>query len=509
MSHPGSGEESRPPRTHRPAAGRTGARAGHGASGRSAHGARAAGPHRAATGPAGPPSRGSTRPATGSQQGFRRAARGLVDVVVGTTRGTATAARGTARGLRRATHAQGAGETGLGRLIELHALNFAGDALLAVALAGTLFFQVPTGEARGRVALYLLVTIAPFALLAPVIGPLLDRVRHGRRYALAATFVLRAGLMWVMGAAVAGDQDPLKLYPAAFGALVLSRAYGIMRSTVVPRLLPPTIGLVSANGRAQLAGVIATAVAGGVGAGVAKLFGPAWVLYACVAVMVLGAVLSIRLPRTVDSAAGELPARMSAEPEPGRAGVRPRQWNVGPAVVQAVRVNAALRAYSGFLTLFLAFLLREHPVGGASTTVGVGVLIVGAAVGSGLGTGAGTLLRERRPETILVGVLVLAIVLSFVGSWLFGSVAVLALVGASAGFAQSLGKLSLDAVIQREVPEAVRTSAFARSETVLQLSWVAGGGAGLYLPVSGSVGLLVIGIVLAAALVPTLRHLRS
>jgi hypothetical protein len=83
---------------------------------------------------------------------------------------------GTAKGIRKATHAHGAGESGLGKLIELHAVNGAGDVMITVALASTVFFSVPTDEARGRVALYLAVTMAPFTLLAPVIGPLLDRV---------------------------------------------------------------------------------------------------------------------------------------------------------------------------------------------------------------------------------------------------------------------------------------------------------------------------------------------
>ncbi|HEX4698729.1 MAG TPA: MFS transporter, partial [Actinomycetes bacterium] len=60
-----------------------------------------------------------------------------------------TGAVGFARRVRQVTHAGGAGESGLGRLIELHGVNTAGDAMVAVALANTLFFSVPTGEARG------------------------------------------------------------------------------------------------------------------------------------------------------------------------------------------------------------------------------------------------------------------------------------------------------------------------------------------------------------------------
>ena len=54
--------------------------------------------------------------------------------------------------------------------------------------------------------------------------------------------------------------------------------------------------------------------------------------------------------------------------------------------------------------------------------------------------------------------------------------------GLTAGTCQSLGKLSLDALIQRDVPETVRTSVFARAETLMQLSWVMGGFLGIALP---------------------------
>src|SRR5207245_11509876 len=100
--------------------------------------------------------------------------------------------------IRRVTHAHGAGETGLAKLIELHAVNSAGDMMITIALASTVFFSVPTGQARGRVALYLLVTMAPFAVLAPVIGPLLDRLGHGRRAAMATSMMARAVLAWTM-----------------------------------------------------------------------------------------------------------------------------------------------------------------------------------------------------------------------------------------------------------------------------------------------------------------------
>lgn len=122
---------------------------------------------------------------------------------------------GTGRQIRRATAAEGAGESGLAKLIELHALNSFGDMLITVALASTIFFSVPTGEARGRVAAYLLITMAPFALLAPVIGPLLDRLPHGRRAAMAMSMLARAVLAWTMAGTVA--TGGIALYPEALG----------------------------------------------------------------------------------------------------------------------------------------------------------------------------------------------------------------------------------------------------------------------------------------------------
>jgi hypothetical protein len=109
--------------------------------------------------------------------------------------------RGGAWSIRRVSDARARGannEAGMVRLFDLHAVSVAGDTLIAIGLAGTIFFDVPLGEARSKVALYLLITMVPFALLAPVVGPLLDHWRHGRRYALATTMLGRAFLAWVI-----------------------------------------------------------------------------------------------------------------------------------------------------------------------------------------------------------------------------------------------------------------------------------------------------------------------
>ncbi|WTV77538.1 MFS transporter [Streptomyces sp. NBC_00028] len=417
---------------------------------------------------------------------------------------------GPARGIRKATHAHGAGESGLGKLIELHGVNGAGDVMITIALASTVFFSVPTDEARGRVALYLAITMAPFTVLAPVIGPLLDRLPHGRRAAMAGAMLARALLALVLsGAVVTGS---LELYPAALGVLVSSKAYGVVRSAVVPRLLPPGFSLVKANSRVTLGGLLATGIAAPIGAGLQAL-GPRWPLYGAFVIFVAGTFLSFTLPPKVDSAKGEDVALLAADEEhlhgPHRKSAkRPGLRTVGIAVTHALGANAALRWLSGFLTFFLAFLLREHPLTGESAAVSLGIVAVSAGVGNALGTAVGAGLRSRAPEIIIVTVLVVVLGTAITAAVFFGAFLV-AVLTAIAGFSLALAKLSLDALIQRDVPEQVRTSAFARSETMLQMAWVFGGAVGIVMPLNGTLGLAVAAAVIAVGWLATVKGLLS
>ncbi|MEU6647811.1 MFS transporter [Saccharomonospora sp. NPDC046836] len=433
-------------------------------------------------------------------------------------------------------------ESGLGRLIELHGVNGAGDVMITVALASTVFFSVPTDEARGRVALYLAVTMLPFTLLAPVVGPLLDRLPHGRRAAMAGSMLARAVLALVLSGAVATGS--LEMYPAALGVLVASKAYGVVRSAVVPRLLPQGFSLVKANSRVTLGGLLATGVAAPVGAGL-QMIGPGWPLYGACLLFLGGAFLSFRLPPKVDSARGERRALLAADEQHLAAAVDAR-WDpvaepaatgadrsdgtrnrgrekdrdkerrrkgpglrtVGPAVTHALAANACVRCQSGFLIFFLAFLLREHPLTGQSAAVSLAVVGVAAGAGNALGTAVGAWLRARAPEVIIVTVVGTLVAVAVSAAVFFGA-AVVAVLGAVAGFTQALAKLSLDALIQRDVPELVRTSAFARSETLLQMAWVVGGAIGIALPLRGPLGLSVGALIVALGWLTTVRALMA
>ena len=176
----------------------------------------------------------------------------------------------------RAATADGADKSGLTALTYPVMANFAVDSAMAVALANTLFFAAASGESKSKVALYLLITIAPFAVIAPLIGPALDRLQHGRRLALAMSFALRTALVVVLIAnydGATGSFPSWVLYPCALGMMVLSKSFSVLRSAVTPRVLPPTIDLVRVNSRLTVFGLLGgTIVGGAVAAGAEYLF---------------------------------------------------------------------------------------------------------------------------------------------------------------------------------------------------------------------------------------------
>lgn len=453
--------------------------------------------------------------AAGGTAGSRARAvgRGLGTGAKVTGRGAAGVARATGRATayvgvqaRRAAGAQGAEDSGLNRLIYLHFFNTAGDAAVAISLAGSLFFQVPSGEARGQVALFLGLTMLPFAIVAPLIGPFLDRFSHGRRWAIGSTMALRAFLVWALAGAIAEGDSPW-LFAAALGVLVSSKAYGVTRAAAVPRLLPEGFTLVKANGRVSLAGIVGASVSAPL-AGLASLAGSEWSLRYAFLLFVVATVCAIRLPDKVDSSLGEGELVLMGESmlRPGR---RPRT-RIPRAVAFALRANCGPRWMSGFLLMFMAFLLRENPPeSGLSAEVLIALVVGAAGAGNGLGVALASLLRRINPSVTVVLALLADTAVVLV-AMLFYGVLPLVLLGLVAGLSQSLAKFCLDATIQRDVPTGVQASAFARSDTTLQLAWVIGGFVGIALPLDPPrLGLGVAFAVLAAWSVFVLASRRS
>ncbi|MDN5915446.1 MAG: MFS transporter [Pseudonocardia sp.] len=391
---------------------------------------------------------------------------------------------------RRAATADGAEGSGLTALTYATMMTYALDAAVAVALANTLFFAAATAESKTNVALYLAITVAPFAVIAPVIGPLLDRLQRGRRIAMAVSCGGRAALAVVM----ALNYDNWILYPAALGAMVLSKSFLVLKAAVTPRVLPSTITLATTNSRLTTFGMVAGGVAGAVAAGVAWVSGSSGALYWTAVLGVVGTVLCLRIPRWVESTSGEVAAALRST----RRGHSP----AGHSVLVALWGTSAVRVLTGFLTLFVAFVVKsaaERNPGQEPSQQLFLIGVVGAAAGAGLflGNAVGSRIRFGRSESVVLCCVVGALAAAVLAAALPGIVtaAVAALIGSTAS---AMAKVSLDAVIQRDLPEHARASAFGRSETVLQLAWVLGGALGVLLPHSTYwIGFTVVAAVIA------------
>ncbi|HET6210437.1 MAG TPA: MFS transporter [Jatrophihabitans sp.] len=414
-----------------------------------------------------------------------------------------------------ASEADGAKESGLTALIWNQVMSYAADAMVTVALAGTVFFSAPSQAQRGNVLLYLLMTMAPFAVVAPVIGPALDRVQHGRRWVMAATAIGRAVLAVVMAL---NFTDLLLLFPAALGSLVLSKAYSVIRSSAAPRLVPANLTLVEANARLSLFG-LAAAVLGGSFVGVAiKLTGsyPFGLWITAVAFAVTG-FYSFRLPKIVDAlppAPGTTSARAERRARGTAGGTllnRLAGWTkrgFAPPVIVALQGESALRWLAGFLTMFVAFYI-EATSHGWQAVASLGAVGVATGLGNFGGTALGTRLKLTRPDLIILLCTSAAAAGCLLGALLFSlPVAIVAMLICM--LCNALSKLSLDAIIQRDVAESLRSSAFGRSETFLQLAWVLGATIALLLPSkNGTLGFAVAAVVLVAVAVSMLVRERA
>jgi predicted MFS family arabinose efflux permease len=354
------------------------------------------------------------------------------------------------------------------------------DAFFAVSLAGSLFFNVSVDAARPRVILYLALTMAPFAIVAPLIGPLVDRHSRARAGVIVLTLLVR-GILCLF---IAGDLKSVFFYPEAFGVLVLGKGYSIAKSAAVPGLVNDPGGLVAANSRLSRLSSVAGVCGGAAAAGVLLLGGAPLVLRLGSLVYFAGAVLATRIP-PVDEPTPD-PKLDQAEAE-----VRTR-----PVVLGASAVTT-FRAGIGFLTFLIAFGFRQ-----ASEPV----WLYGAALAAlGVGSFAATILtpairrRWLREEQLFAAALLLASVATLYSAWRVGRPSVFA-ASFAIGLGANVGRQAFDSILQRDAPDAARGRFFARFETRFQLAWVVGALVPVVLRSSMRTGLTVLGAVFAVAL---------
>ena len=354
------------------------------------------------------------------------------------------------------------------RLALTQVAHAAGDGLVTVALADSLFFAVPIGEAREAVALYLAVTMAPFAILSPLVAPWLDRFRGSLRASIAVGMVGRV----LLAGALSGRRAGIELYPLAFGLLVLSRVHGVSRSALVPDSTPPGRTFMWANGRLAVLSVLGGILGVAPGVLLTRTAGPDAVLLLAATVFAAGTLATLDLPRverTAPAAGGD-------------------HRLLTPRLLAGGMAMAAIRASAGFVVFLLAFLLRA----GGDGEQGLAMAAVAGGVGGFLGAAAGPFLRRLLSEPGLLATSLLLIVGAAAWAAASYSLRTALVVAAAVGLAAGASRLAFDSLVQTDAPEQARGRTFARYETIFQLTWVAGAALGSLVPLRSRGGMLTL-----------------
>ncbi len=395
---------------------------------------------------------------------------------------------------------KGSSVTPFQRLARTHAFSVAGDTLLAIALADSLFFDVDPNDARWRVGAYLVLTLAPFAFVAPLLGPFMDRLRGGHRFMIIGSAFVRALLM---AALVRYVQDWL-LFPLAFSMLVMGKTYAVAKSAVVPTTVESDAVLVRSNSRLAILSALSGAAASIPGVALLQLGGAPWVLGLGVIVFLTATVLGFGIPSTTVAAKGEDPAE--------------RRKLLGAGILVSSSAMGYLRGVVGFITMLLAFDLRGgvdpgptsagvelgHQVrelmgferlnltSGAAPPWHFGVALVGVGIGGLLGSAGVPRLRTRlREERILAYALIALTILAMLAAISTGLAGAFIMAAGIALAAQG-GKQAFDAIIQRDAPGANLGRTFSRYESRFQLIWVLGAIVPVVIPLPARIGYLMV-----------------
>ncbi len=344
------------------------------------------------------------------------------------------------------------GDSDVRSLFPMQAFHSFGESLFALSLVGSLFFNVSIDAARPRIILYLAVTMAPFAVLGPLIGPMIDRVRGGHLMVLVSSLSARA----VVALLLSTQLRSLLFYPEAFALLVGAKVYAVGRNSIVPSLVGEGGDLMSSNAQLARIGSLAGVLGGAFGLVMLRVGGAPLAVRCAALSYALGALAALRAP--APHLEHSLPAEKETE-EMHRRGVR-----------MAAGAMSVIRFATGFVVFHVGFVLKSS---GQPAWV-IGSVAGALAIGGFLGTFTAQRLRRHHDELpMLHGAIVgLAGFAGIAAVWFSGPTAVA--LGFAIGLAGSVGRRAFDGIVQTDAPHARRGRAFAGLETRLELGWVAG-----------------------------------
>jgi predicted MFS family arabinose efflux permease len=224
----------------------------------------------------------------------------------------------------------------------------------------------------------------------------------------------------------------------------------------------------------------------------------------------------MRIPKWVEVTAGEVPATLSYHGRSGELRRHPEQYKpsgtarqpLGRNIITALWGNCTIKVMVGFLFLYPAFVAKSHDASGWEQLRILGLIGAAAVIGNFAGNFTSARLKLGHPAKLVVrctiAVTAGALATAVTGNLFVAAAATLVTSGATA-----IAKASLDASLQDDLPEKSRASAFGRSESLLQLAWVAGGATGVLIYTDLWVGFTTITAVLILGLAQTLVSYRG
>ncbi len=371
----------------------------------------------------------------------------------------------------------------------MHAVDDVADSLITLSLIGSLFFSVSLEASRSRILLYLLLTAAPLAVVAQVVGPALDRIRAGSRLVIISSHLARA----LFALLLASSLLSLAFYPLVFGILLSRKAYALAKTAMVAQLVPERTALVAASGHLARTGTMSGGIGTALGGGLIALVGVKWLPLVAAVMFVFAAVLAARIPA------------LAIEPRVESAVIR---VETPIDIRRAVPAVATIRAAEGALTFLLALSIKR---GGGDEWI-----FVAALVAAGIGTFGGTIVSPRLHRAFsLNGIVVLTLLIpgamSAFGVLTIGSLSIVA-IALAIGLGGSVAARAMDA-LYGGVPHLMRGRIISRSELLFQLANVTGAAIAVLVYPGPRVGFAAVALVLilggvtyASELKMSLRH---
>ena len=354
----------------------------------------------------------------------------------------------------------------------------AGETAMAIALADSLFLSVSPDAARGKIILFLAVSMAPFVVVSPLIGPRIDRLKGGHRMVVILVGIMRALVLVGISQVVKSKEiiPSIGLYVLVFSAMILGKTYAIAKSAIVPSTVEFEDDLVKANSKlGQIAGITGFIVA--IPVGILQFISTTAALGFGVLAYLFAALNAYRMPKI---AVATKPAEKLEIEELHSA-----------SIVSTGNAMRVLRGCVGFMFFHLAFWLRGEVAGTAWFGFALGMIGVSVLLAN---TVSPFLKSHMRESMMMLSALVAVAISGIIAAWydrVVGGILLAAIVNAAA----TVGKLAFDSTVQSDAPDANRGRAFAQFETRNQVAWVAGGLIPVVFSPSGEIGFAIVALV--------------